>query len=277
MPGPGEAGRGKLTRTELATRVEVFTEVQVEVRVDTVSVVQAARSDAAHLGDLPPAHGFPSSVEGFDYAYRADLPLDIPSDGRFHSIPILACEADARPYYVTVPREAADVFRFAEIDNPLGAPLLPGPADIYVGATFLMTAPLRLTPATGIIKLGMGVEQQIKVARNTAFAEEAAGLMGGTLNLKHDIDIELRNLLRVPAQIEVRERVPVTRDGEEHLKVTATAKPPWEPYDPPEGSLRGGYAWKVWVQPSEVMHLHAAYSISMPARMEIATGNRREQ
>ena len=262
---------------ELAASVEVFAQLRVKVRVDSVNVLRAACSEAAQVGGLPPAYAFPSSVEGFDYAYRAELPVDIPSDGRFHTIPIVEHETDSRPYYVTVPREAADVFRFAEIDNPLDAPLLSGPADIYVGNVFLMTVPLRLTPPKGVIRLGMGVEQRIKTARNTAFAEEASGLMGGTLNLKHDIAIELRNLLRVPAQIEVRERVPVTRDGEEHLKVTASAKPPWEPYDPPEGLLRGGYAWKVQIQPSEVMHLHAAYTISMPAKMEIATGNRRER
>ena len=276
MPGPDDVGRGKLARTELSTRLEVFAQMHVRFRVDAVNVVEAARSDAVRLGDLPPAHTFASSVEGFDYAYRAELPVDIPSDGRFHSIPLMARAATARQFYVTVPREAPDVFRFAEIGNPLDAPLLSGPADIYAGNTFLMTVPLRLTPSKGVIKLGLGVEQRIKVARNTAFAESASGLMGGTLNLKHDIHIEIRNQLRVPAQIEVRERVPVPRDGDEQIKVTATARPAWETYDPPEGVLRGGYVWKVQVQPAEALQLHASYSIGMPAKMEIASGNRRE-
>jgi hypothetical protein len=151
-----------------------------------------------------------------------------------------------------------------------------GPADIYTGNVFLMTVPLRITPSKGSIKLGLGVEQRIRVARNTAFAESASGLMSGTLNLKHEIHIELRNQLRLPAQIEVRERVPVTRDGDEQLKVTASAKPVWEAYDPPGAALRGGYVWKVQAPPGEVVQLHASYSIGMPAKMEIAGGNRRE-
>jgi hypothetical protein len=256
MPRADEPGRGKLTRREAA---------------------RAAESEADRLSDLPPGYFFPRPVEGFDYAYQAALPVEIPSDGRFHSIPIAAHEAGVRRYYVTVPREAADVFRFAEIDNPLDAPLLPGPAEVYAGSSFLMTVPLRLTPSKATIKLGLGVEPQIKVARNTSFAEEAMGMMGGSLNLNHTIDIELRNLLRMAVQVEVRERVPVTRDGEERLKVTATAEPAWEPYDPPEGRLRGGYRWKVEAPPGERIRLHAAYTIGMPAKLEIANGNRREQ
>ena len=177
---------------------------------------------------------------------------------------------------MTVPRETPDAFRFAEIANPVGAPLLPGPADIYIGNAFLLTAPLRLTPADGRIRLGLGVEQRIKVARNTAFSESASGLMSGTLNLKHEIHVEVRNQLRVPAEIEVRERVPVGREGDEQLKVSVTAKPAWEPFDAVEGGVRGGYVWKVQVQPAEAVSLQASYTISMPAKMELSGGNRRE-
>jgi len=277
MPGADDRGRGKLAAIELATRLEIFTQTRVRVHVNALAIVQQAHTEAMQLSSLPAAHALPSSVNGFDYAYRAELPVDVPSDGQFHSIPLLQGEAPSRLYYVTVPRVAPSVFRFSDIVNPLDAPLLPGPADIYSGGAFLMTAPLRLTPSRGVIRLGLGVEQRIKVARNTAYAEEAAGIMSGNLNLKHDIHIEIRNLLRVPAQIEVRERVPVTRDGDEQIRLAVSAKPPWEPYEPAEGSLRGGHVWKVLVKPTEVAQLHAAYTITVPAKMELAAGNRREQ
>jgi hypothetical protein len=277
MPGPDDAGRGKLARAEAAATVEVFAQARVRVRVNAAALVQAAQRDAASTSELPPGHAVPSSPEGFDYAYGAPVPVDIPSDGRFHSIPIAECEADVRRYYVTVPRESPEVFRFAEIGNPMDAPLLPGPAEVYAGGSFLMTAPMRMTPPKGMIKLGLGVEQQIKVARNTTFAEEGTGIMGGSLVLKHEIDIGLRNLLRTPAEIEVRERVPVAREGEEHLKVTTRATPPWQPYEPPEESLRGGYRWQIRMAPTEETRLHAAYHITIPAKMEVAGGNRREQ
>jgi len=75
----------------------------------------------------------------------------------------------------------------------------------------------------------------------------------------------------------VRERVPVARDGDDQIRLAVTAKPQWEAYEPTEGSLRGGHVWKVAVKPAEVVQLQAAYTITMPAKMEIAAGNRREQ
>jgi hypothetical protein len=276
MPGADDPRRGKLAPARPSTRLEIFTQTQVSIQVNTIAVVQQACTEAAQLGVLPAAHSFPASVDGFDFAYRAQLPVDIPSDGQFHTIPLRTGEAESRLYYVTVPRAAPSVFRFTDIVNPLDAPLLRGPADIYSAGAFLMTAPLRLTPSKGVIKLGLGVEQRIKVSRNTAYAEETTGMMSGSLNLKHDIHIELRNLLRTAVQVEVRERVPVARSGDDQVRVTVSAKPQWELYQPTEGSLLGGHVWKVQVQPAEVLQLHAAYTITLPAKLEIASGNRRE-
>jgi uncharacterized protein (TIGR02231 family) len=279
MPGPGEGDRGKLVRAdEASVYLELLAQLKVKVRFDVVSMVRSARDAAEDLGDLPPEHSYPSVSGGFDYTFPAEPPAEIPSDGQFHSIPLLARDASAKMWYVTVPREAPDAFRFAEVVNPLEAPLLEGPADVYTGGEFLMTVPLRETAPRGLLRLGLGVEQSIKVSRNTTFAEETSGLMGGTLNLKHDIRIELRNLLKAPAQVEVRERVPVTAEGEKEIKVTVgPVAPLWEPYDPDDASLKGGHRWLVSLKPGEAMPLHAAYTVTLPGKMELVNGNRRER
>jgi hypothetical protein len=279
MPGPAESGRGRLARAEAASLyLELLAQIQVKVRFDVVSVVESARDAAEDLGDLPPAHDYPGSVGGFDYAYPAEPAAEIPSDGQFHAIPLLSREGPAGLYYVTVPREAPDVFRFTELVNPLDAPLLAGPADVYAGGDFLMTVPVRLTAPRGRLTLGLGVEEALKVARNTTFAEEASGLLGGTLNLRHEIRIELRNLLKAPAQVEVRERIPVTAEGEKDVKVAVTAvAPPWEPYEPEGEGLKGGHRWLVPVKAGETAALKAAYTVTLPGKMEIVGGNRRER
>ncbi len=279
MPGPGEDARGRLVRTEEASLyLELLARLQVKVRFDVVDTVRSARDAADDLGDLPPEHDYPSVSGGFDYAFPAETPAEIPSDGQFHSIPLQTREAPAKMWYVTVPREAPDAFRFAEVVNPLEAPLLAGPADVYAGGEFLMTVPVRETAPRGLLRLGLGVEQAVKVARNTTFAEETSGLMGGTLNLRHEIRVEVRNLLPATVQVEVRERVPVTREKEEHIKVAVSGvTPPWEAYDPDGEVLKGGHRWLVPVKPGEAVPLRAAYTISIPAKMELSDGNRRER
>ncbi len=278
MPGPSEPGRGRLTRTEPGNAyLQVFAELQVKVSFNVVDAVRNAREFAGQLEDIPSAHAFPSSVGGFHYAYQSESPAEILSDGQFHSIPLLARRADAELRFVTVPREAQDVFRFAEIANPLAAPLLTGPADVYIGEDFLMTVPLREVAEKGRIRLGLGVEQALKVARNTTFAEESSGLIGGKLTLNHGISIELRSMLSAPVEVEVRERVPVTRRDEDEVKVTiGNVSPPWKPHEPEDTGLKGGYRWVVPVPPGKAVPLSAEYAISLSSKMELVGGNRRE-
>jgi hypothetical protein len=120
--------------------------------------------------------------------YAAESTVDIPSDDDYHGIPLMSRPAPIELGYVVVPRESTDVFRHVKLHNPLDAPLLPGPADIYIGGDYLLSTDLRVAAPRGELKVGLGVEQAIKVSRNTHYAEESAGMLGGSLSLRHEIN-----------------------------------------------------------------------------------------
>ena len=203
--------------------------------------------------------------------------MDIPSDGQFHSIPVFSEDVKARVSFVTVPRETQDVFRFVQMSNPLKAPLLEGPVDIHVGDGFLMTAPLRQVAPWGKIKLGLGVEQGIKVARNASYEEETSGLMSGSLRLRHAIRIEVVHHLRETVQLEVRERIPVADDGDEQVEIaTFDVDPEWQTFQQGCRPIRGGYRWKLALEPGTEQTLRASYVVQIPSKHEIVGGNRRE-
>lgn len=208
--------------------------------------------------------------------------MTVPSDGEFHGVPLTAREARARRRFVVVPRESTDVFRVVELDNPLDGPLLPGPIDVYRGAEFTMTAEVASTPPRGRLTLGLGVEQAIKVARNTRFREDARGLLGGGLALEHDITVEIVNHLPVAADVEVRERIPVAAEEQkDDIEVEVTrAQPAWERWDPTPADapvrLRGGYRWRTEVGAGGRAELSAGYVVQISAKQELVGGNRRE-
>jgi uncharacterized protein (TIGR02231 family) len=205
--------------------------------------------------------------------------VEIPGDGQFHSVPLFTREVAARRRYVAVPRESQEVFRFAELVNPLDGILPDGPADVLVDGDFLLTTPLRDVAPGGELRLGLGVEQAVKVARNTTFEEHAAGLMGGRLDLKHGIRIDLTNHLTEAVDVDVRERIPVRSEAEkEDLEVEVNrVEPPWEPYSPTDQpDLKGAYAWRVAVPAQETRKLEASYSVRIASKNELSGGNRRE-
>ena len=273
-------GRGQLAPVAVAVEyAELLAELRVHLAVDVTGEIRRAIQRAKDAGVNRPAgrYGFPGSQDGFDYAYKADFPLDVPSDGEFHGVTLALREGPAELKHVCVPRETADVFRVASMVNPLDAPLLPGPVDVSVAGEFRLTAPLGTVPARARLELGLGVEPAIKVARNTRYREETGGLMSTSLTLEHEIAIEVVNHLKRRAALEVRERVPVARQDDDQATVTiGQVTPPWRDYLPKGQELRGGHAWHVMVEPGDKLVLKAVYNVSISSKNELVGGNRRE-
>ncbi len=277
LPGVRSTTRGRL---RLVARTELYLEVLRTERgaVDVDLATLASYEKRAHKIESMPDQCFaPTADDGFDYAYAATHPIDVPSDGSFHSLSITEGEDDAEGRFVVVPRESSDVFRFVELGNPLIGPILRGPADVYVGDRYLLTRSMKVTPKGGRLKLGLGVEEGIKVARNARFEERSAGLMGRALELVHDIDIDVVNHLAKRARVEVRERIPAVHKGDDEIEIREeSVSPSWESWEPDTQKLQGGRRWLIDVDSGEEKQLRASYVIRISAKKELVGGNRRE-
>ena len=263
MAGPADARRGRLCRSTSGTPPEVRRAL--------------AHAHDAIRGPAPAGCVAPQTVGGFDFAVASDHPVDVPSDGAFHAVPVTAGEGPASARYVCVPSQSSDVFRQVELNSPLDAPVLAGPADVHVDGRYALTTSLKHRPEGGELQLGLGVEQAIKVARNVRFDETKAGLIGGSIDLEHRVDIDIKSHLGAPATLEVRERVPVTPDDEDDIVVTVgVADPEWEDWEPDERPLRGGRRWVVTVPPGGETALRATWNVRIPKGHELVGGNRRE-
>jgi hypothetical protein len=259
--------------------------VGISVQLDVVmAVMTSARQSALGVRGLElPANTTPvSSVESFDYRYDAATRVDVPSTGRWVSLPVSSCAVGLTPQYVCVPAVESKVYRTLQIANKGRDALLPGPVDVMVGEAFLMTTWLPAVPprADAAYRLGLGVEEAIKVARKTSFQESTGGFLGGSTVLPHEIEVELNNRLATPARVEVRERIPwVDPEEEKDVKVEEPqVQPPWEKLDAPidgQAVVRGARRWLVTVPPGEVLKLTAQYAVRLPSDRMLVGGNRR--
>lgn len=218
----------------------------------------------------------------YDYAFTTDGQVDVAADGGWHSIAVTVRGGSARLRHVAVPREQQDVFRVATIPNPLASPLLPGPIDVYDRGRFLVTSAVEFTPPGAAVEIGLGVDASVKVARNAEFREEAAGMLRGALRLHHAITIDVENLSKRAIELEVRERIPVAREGDDDVEILlGKVEPAWERWTPDPGApraarLRGGHRWQLAVPAGAKQTLRAAYEIKIAGKLELVGGNRRE-
>jgi hypothetical protein len=240
-----------------------------------------ARETRIELLALPPGC-VGSWSHSYDYAYATDGAIDVASDAAWHSIAVTASAAAVHLRHVAVPREQPDVFRIATLVNPFPAPLLPGPIDVYDRGRFLVTSSVEQAPPGATLEIGLGVDAAVKVARNTEFREEATGMLRGSLKLHHGIAIDVDNVSAQPVELEVRERIPVAREGDDDVEIAlGRVEPAWEPWKPDADGprmarLRGGYRWRISLPAGAKTTLRAAYEVKISGKAELVGGNRRE-
>jgi uncharacterized protein (TIGR02231 family) len=269
MAPPGSAQRGTLVAAPRDHRVGGLDRqvANAVARVNALVLPAGCQADWPHT---------------YDYAFTTDGAVDVGADGAWHSIAVTAQPSTAKLRHVAVPRQQADVFRLAAIVNPLAGPLLPGPIDVYDRGTFLVTSSVEHTPPGATVEIGLGVDATVKVSRNTEFREETTGMLRGGLRLHHAIKIDIDNLSDRAIEIEVRERLPVTREGDDDVEVVvARIEPAWErwtpdPDAPRDQRLRGGYRWRLSIPAGTKRALRAAYEVKIAGKLEIVGGNRRE-
>ena len=237
-----------------------------------------AKARAVEQRAAPTGHAWAHAVDGFDYAYVADAPATVASDGEAHGVPLVSPTAEATARFITVPSRSPEVFRVLVLRNPIEAPLLRGPIDVYIDGRFVVASTVTVTPPRGRLELGLGVEQAIKVARNVAFDDESSGLLKRHRELEHRVRVDINNHLSTAAKVEVRERVPVPSRGEDDVEVQErTIDPAWDELEQDDPPLEGGRVWKVEVEAGGQRTLSACWSIKIPNTHEILGGNRRDQ
>jgi uncharacterized protein (TIGR02231 family) len=284
LPGADNPNkRGKLLlQNQQEVYLELFKQQQFVVTFNVLEIVKQAisKSHQCLSTPLPPGGISVRDAAGsFDYAYLADGRVDVPSDGQFHSVALTSQSTEVNLRYVVVPREDTNVFRIAQLRNPLDAPLLSGSADVYVDGEYILSTTLPTVPTQGQIELGLGVEQGIKVARNTTYQEKRSSQLLVAFNeLRHHLKIDIANRLANEARIEIRERIPVPQEGEKVDVELGKVSPQWHKYEQEERGqlIQGGYRWRIKIPGQQQAKLSAQYTIKTYADNEVIGGNRRE-
>lgn len=275
LPGPEAAGRGVLRRHDDAARGVIAADVLSHSRGSAKARRQALSARPLPAGCHEPGPG------QYDYAFATGGRVDVAADGAWHAIAVASHAAPVTIAHVVSPAVAPEVYRLATVVNPLDAPLLAGPVDVYERDELVLTAPLDETPPGGAIQIGLGVDLNVKVARNLRYREESAGVLRGSLRLIHEVTIDVEHLGGPAAALEVRERVPIPAPDTDEVEVTIDeVVPAWEPWRPEPAAgvaaLRGGHRWRLALAPGERRSLRVAYAIKIASKHELVGGNRRD-
>jgi hypothetical protein len=262
-PRSGSGSRGRLAKSS----------------ADSTAGVRASLAEAIERLSAPSGAVDPRSARGmFDHCYEGTSRVDVRSDGALHRVSVAQAEGHSKPKFRCVPKEAAEVYREAEVQNPFDAPLLGGPAEVFLDDALIARAEVSPGDRGSTIALGLGLEERVRVARNAKVHESSAGLLGGTTQVDHTVTIELASSLGEGVVVEVIDRVPTAKKGYEIEVAVLSTKPKAQAYTQAErgAPMDGGLKWLVDLAAGAKVTLEFAYRITFSSKFEIEGGNRRD-
>lgn len=250
-------------------------------RLKQQSTAPASRAGAMTASRLAGPKGVkqPGPYKGhFDCRYGGATRVDVPSNGKAHRVPLAidSCECESR--FRCAPAEDSGVYREVTLRNPFDLPLLAGPLEVFLDGAFLTRGALPIVDRGGLLTLGLGCEERIRVARNVRLTEENKGLLGGKTRLEHHVTIDFASALGFPVQVDLVEAMP-THDGkDDEIEIEMlTESQPSEPYDQSDRTdpIEGGLIWRVELGPGKKKELSYSYRIDFSSKFELEGGNHR--
>ncbi|RKG90884.1 DUF4139 domain-containing protein [Corallococcus sp. CA049B] len=276
-----QAQRGRLRPRSALVSQAMLSITSVNVQVEVVRLEAQAFVIAESVNSVaPPTWAVPphDSARHFDARFDAEAVADVPSDGAWHTVPMLTVPLELKAEYVCVPSVEPRVFRTVRLDNASPHPLLAGPVDVTLGDEFLMTSPMPTLGPGETQRLGLGVEEALQVARNTRFDEASGGMFGNSTVLTHHVSVEVANHLSRAANIAISERISAVPESQKDIKVEeAEVAPPWQKPTPLPGeeAVEGERVWRVSVPAGEKRSMKATWVVKLPASKMLNGGNRR--
>jgi hypothetical protein len=203
----------------------------------------------------------------------------IASDGFEHRVEVHREEGPATILHHAVPREALDVWRVCRF-TPSGA-LPPGPVQVYEHDAFVVAGTVSGS-AGAAMTFNLGVDPDVRVEARTPHVHQAEkGLMGGTSVVEHRVVTEVRSTRAEPVKLSIFDRLPVPMDeptGKDLQVALVSSTPPLERTGRgPDGEpLDGGVSVTVTLMPGDAMKLEHSYTLTLPAKLDVVGGTRRE-
>lgn len=201
----------------------------------------------------------------------------IPDDGRDHRVEVHREAGDVDIIHLAVPRESFNVWRTCAF-SPSGA-LPAGPVQVSEDGVFVVAG---VADGTGgaAMHFNLGIDPQVKIeSRTPTIRQSEKGLMGGQSVVEHSVVTEVRSTADHRVTLKVFDRFPVAGTNVKDVEVeVGECSPPVkrENRDHEGRTVHGAFRTDVVLMPRDVAVLRHAYTISLPAKLELSGGNRRE-
>lgn len=157
---------------------------------------------------------------GQSFTLKLPRKVTIRNDGRPYWVPVDRRKLEAQSKLVATPALSAYVHQVAQFSNPAPYPLLAGKLHIHRAGTYVGATRLKYKAPGEPMEVAMGVDEEVRVQRiNLKRVNRSAKFLSSTKRIEHGYRVALENLANSAVEVEVRERIPVSKIEDVNVKL----------------------------------------------------------
>ncbi|CAC9972491.1 DUF4139 domain-containing protein [Flavobacterium panici] len=190
-------------------------------------------------------------------SFDIDIPYDILSNGKIHSVSLKEIKLPATYKYYAVPKVENDAFLLAEIADYSKYNLLRGEANIifegmYVGKTFIEP-----NQTSDTLNLSMGRDKKVSIKREKVADKSGTKFLSAKKEQTFTFDITVRNNKKEAVELLLKDQYPLTtnKDIEVELLQSDSAK---------VNAETGILTWQLQLKPNETKKFRISYKVKYP-------------
>ena len=206
-----------------------------------------------------------SSISGYttvsenqlNVSFDIDIPYDILSNGKAHSVALKEIKLPATYKYYAAPRVDKEAFLLAEINDYSKYNLLPGEANIIFEGLYVGKTSINPNQTSDTLNLSMGRDKKIVVKREKVVDKSGTKFLSSYKEQTFTYDLTLRNNKKEAVFMLLKDQYPLSTDKEISVELleSGSAK---------INAETGILTWDIKLQPNEVKKIRISYKVKYP-------------
>ena len=207
----------------------------------------------------------PSSVSDYtslqenqlNVSFDIDIPYDVLSNGKPHSVALKEIKLPATYKYYAVPKLEKDAFLLAEINDYSKYNLLPGEANIIFEGLYVGKTQINPVQTSDTLNLSMGRDKKISIKREKVVDKSGTRFLSSKKEQTFTFDITVRNNKKEAINMLLKDQYPLSTDKDIEIELLQSD-------DAKENKETGVLTWMLKLNPNETKKVRISYKVRYP-------------
>ncbi len=190
-------------------------------------------------------------------SFDIDIPYDILSNGKAHSVALKEIKLPASYKYYAAPRVDKEAFLLAEINDYSKYNLLPGEANIIFEGLYVGKTNINPNQTADTLSLSMGRDKKISIKREKVVDKSGTKFLSSYKEQTFTYDITLRNNKKEDIQMTLKDQYPLSTDKDITIDLLDDGKAK-------VNAETGILTWELKLAPNETKKIRISYKVRYP-------------